>query len=103
MANLISYETDEVQGVGVATAQQAQGQRGNLKHLGRNPNYWPGQEFYLRWTVRFKDALPAEKSLFGPYPDPKHCLKHFYLWLLSHLFTVYCTVSLLSLFPIFTA
>jgi hypothetical protein len=32
MAHLISYETDEVQGVGVATTQQAQGQRGNLKH-----------------------------------------------------------------------
>jgi hypothetical protein len=35
MTDLISYETDKVQGVGVAATQQAQGQRGNLKYLGK--------------------------------------------------------------------
>ncbi len=35
MAHLIPYETDEVQGVGVATTKQAQGQCGNLKNPGK--------------------------------------------------------------------
>ncbi len=66
MAHLIPYETDEVQGVGVATTQQAQGQRGNLEHSGKIQ--------LLTKIGILKDGVyaskvhfSAEKSLSGPY------------------------------------